>query len=76
MKKKNKKKIDIVFIVFREESLGHKDIDHFLPFLYFLSKSRHIEYTARGIIIENKANYTNSKDPRIILFGNFFLSLE
>ena len=36
----NNKKIDIIFLVLREEEPGHKDIDHLLPILYFLNKSK------------------------------------
>ena len=66
----NKKNISIIFAILREETVGYKDIDHILPFLYFLSKSDAIEFTARGIIFENKANYTKNIDPRIELLSN------
>ena len=36
---KNKKNFDIIIAILREENLGHKDIDHILPFIYFLNKS-------------------------------------
>ena len=66
----NKKKIDIVFIALREEFPGHKDIDHLLPFLYFLNKSNDFKFTARLIILENESNYNKNLDPRIkVLFG-------
>lgn len=69
-KKKNKERIiSIIFLILREESLGHKDVDHILPFLYFLSKSNDIKYTARGIIFDNKKNYIKSLDPRIKLLS-------
>ena len=70
IKKKIKKSIDILFIILREESLGHKDIDHMLPFLYFLNKSDDLEYNARGIIFGNKANYIKNIDPRVKLLSN------
>ena len=70
IKKKIKKSIDIIFIILREETLGHKDIDHVLPFLYFLSKNKNIKYTARGIIFGSKANYTKNIDPRVKLLSN------
>ena len=76
-KKKHKKNLDFVFITFREESLGHKDIDHMLPFLYFLNKNDNFEYTARVIIFGNKNDYTKSKDPRIkLLFDLKNVELE
>ena len=76
-KKKRKKKLDIVFIILREESLGHKDLDHMLPFLYFLNKNDDFEYTARGIIFGNKNNYTKSTDARIkLLFSLKNVELE
>ena len=32
---KNKKKFNFLIVILREEILGHKDIDHILPFVYF-----------------------------------------
>ena len=52
-----KKIINIIFIIQREEKLGHKDIDHYLPFLYFLSKSDDYDFTAKGLIFDSKTNY-------------------
>lgn len=69
-KDNNKKNISIIFAILREEIVGYKDIDHILPFLYFLSKNDTIEFTARGIIFENKANYTKNIDPRIELLSS------
>ena len=70
-KENNKKNISIIFPILREEMEGYKDIDHILPFLYFLSKSDAVEYTARGIIFENKANYLKKNiDQRIELLSN------
>jgi len=69
-KENNKRKLSIIFTILREDIVGYKDIDHILPFLYFLSKSDVIEYTARGIIFENKANYSKNIDPRIELLSN------
>ena len=65
-----KKEINIVFVALREEFPGHKDIDHLLPFLYFLNKSNEFKFTARLIILENESNYKKNLDPRIkLLFG-------
>jgi len=65
-----KKEINIIFIALREEFPGHKDIDHLLPFLYFLNKSNDFKFTARLIILENESNYKKNLDPRIkLLFG-------
>ena len=50
-----KKEINIIFIALREEFPGHKDIDHLLPFLYFLNKSNDFKFTARLIILENES---------------------
>ena len=69
-KDNNKKNISIIFAILREEIVGYKDIDHILPFLYFLSKNDTIEFTARGIIFENKANYIKNIDPRIELLSS------
>jgi len=81
-----KKKIDIIFIALREEFPGHKDIDHLLPFLYFLNKSNDFKFTTRLIILENQSNYEKNLDQRIkllfdlknlnikFLFKNNFLS--
>jgi hypothetical protein len=72
MKKKNylKKKIDVIFIVFREELQGHKDIDHLLPFLYLLKIRNTPEFNLKLIILENKSNYNKNLDPRIQLLFN------
>ena len=65
-----KREINIIFVAFREEFAGHKDIDHLLPFIYFLNKSRGFKFTARLIILENESNYKTNLDPRIkLLFG-------
>ena len=65
-----KKEINIIFVALREEFPGHKDIDHLLPFLYFLNKSNEFKFTARLIILENESNYKKNLDPRIkLLFG-------
>ena len=70
-KKKNfKKNLDLIFIILREEILGHKDIDQILPFIYFLSKSENFKFSARCIILENKADYSNNIDPRVQLLFN------
>ena len=58
-----KKKIDIVFIIQSQER-GQKDIDHYLPFLYFLSKSENLDYTAKGIIFDSKINFSKYVDTR------------
>jgi hypothetical protein len=42
-KENNKRKLSIIFTILREDIVGYKDIDHILPFLYFLSKSDVIE---------------------------------
>ena len=65
----NKKNIDIVFIIQREER-GQKDIDHYLPFFYFLSKSETFNYTAKGIIFDNKTNFSANIDQRFKLLCN------
>jgi len=81
-----KKEINIIFIALREEFPGHKDIDHLLPFLYFLNKSNDFKFTTRLIILENQSNYEKNLDQRIkllfdlknlnikFLFKNNFLS--
>ena len=42
---KNKKNFDIIIAILREENLGHKDIDHILPFIYFLNKIEKFNFT-------------------------------
>ncbi len=58
-----KKKIEIVFIIQGQER-GQKDIDHYLPFLFFLSKSENLNYTAKGIIFDSKINFSKYIDAR------------
>ena len=65
-----KKKINIVFLIRREKKLGIKDVDHMLPFLYFLSKNKDYEFTAKGFIFDNKSNFLKNNDPRIKLLLN------
>ena len=64
-----KKNIDIVFIIQSEER-GEKDIDHYLPFFYFLSKSDSINYSAKGIILDSKTNFSENIDQRFKLLSN------
>ena len=64
-----KKNIDIIFLIQRSNKLGYKDIDHILPFLHFLSKSRKLEYKARGFIFDNEENYIKDLDPRVELIS-------
>tara|TARA_Y100000768_G_scaffold63599_1_gene43729 strand:- start:31981 stop:33276 length:1296 start_codon:yes stop_codon:yes gene_type:complete len=66
----NKKKTDIVFIVLREQFPGHKDIDHLLPFLYFINKSNSFNLNASVLIIENQSNYKKNLDQRVKLLFN------
>ncbi len=68
----SKKKIDLLFIVFREETPGHKDIDHLLPFLYFFKRHSNFELKSRILILENECNYQKKIDPRI----NFLLNIK
>ena len=68
---KNKKNFDIIIAILREENLGHKDIDHILPFIYFLNKSEKFNFTARTLIFENEINYKRNLDPRVEMFFNF-----
>lgn len=71
-KKFYKKSIDIVFLITKTSLLGNKDLDHFLPFLYFLSKNKKFNYTARGLIFDSKENFNKNKDPKI----DFLLNLK
>jgi hypothetical protein len=66
-KKFHKKSIDIVFIIQRLDILGNKDIDHYLPFLYFLTKNKQFNYTARGLVFDSKKNFLKKIDPKIRL---------
>lgn len=66
-KKFHKKSIDIVFIIQRLDILGNKDIDHYLPFLYFLTKNKQFNCTAKGLVFDRKENFLKKIDPRIRL---------
>ena len=65
-----KKKINIVFIIQRTKKIGFKDIDHMLPFLYFLSKNEEYEYTAKGFIFGSKTQQSKNIDLRVKLLSN------
>lgn len=65
-----KKDISIIFIIQRERKLGYKDIDHYLPFLYFLSKSDDYNFKAKGFIFDSKSNYLKNIDPRVKMLSN------
>jgi len=65
-----KKSIDIIFLIQREKKLGYKDIDHILPFLHFLNKSKKLKYNAKGFIFDSKDNYIKNLDPRVELLSN------
>ena len=67
---KKKKKLSILFIIFREEKLGYKDIDHILPFLYFLNKSNDINLNAKLLIFSDEITYKKNIDPRIKFLFN------
>ena len=64
-----KKKVEIFFIIQGHER-GQKDIDHYLPFLYFLSKSDNLDYTAKGLIFDSKINFSQYLDSRFRLLSN------
>ena len=64
-----KKRVEIFFIIQGHER-GQKDIDHYLPFLYFLSKSDNLDYTAKGLIFDSKINFSKYFDSRIRLLSN------
>ena len=64
-----KKKVEIFFIIQGHER-GQKDIDHYLPFLYFLSKSDNLDYTAKGFIFDSKINFSRYMDSRFKLLTN------
>ncbi len=68
---KKKKNINIVFLIRRENKLGYKDIDHLLPFLYFLNENKDFEYTAKGFIFDTRSNYLKNNDPRIKFLLNY-----
>ena len=68
--KNKKKKISIIFAILREEILGFKDLDHILPFFYFLGESKSLDFKARLIIFENKSHYVQNNDPRIKFINN------
>ncbi|MDC3042937.1 hypothetical protein OA173_06315 [Candidatus Pelagibacter sp.] len=58
-----KKKIDIIFLIQPQER-GFKDIDHYLPFFYFLSKIDNLNYSAKGIIFDSKTNFSKYMDQK------------
>lgn len=59
----SKKNINVIFIIQKDER-GQKDIDHYLPFFYFLSKSETHNYTVKGLILDNKTNFSKNIDKR------------
>jgi hypothetical protein len=65
-----KKKINIIFIIQRTKKIGFKDIDHMLPFLYFLSKNEEYEYTAKGFIFGSETQQSKNIDARVKLLSN------
>ncbi len=67
----NNKKIDIIFLVLREEEPGHKDIDHLLPILYFLNKSKFNKFKITLVILENEARYKKNIDKRLSYLFKF-----
>ena len=67
----HKKHIDFLFIIGRIYKLGNKDIDHMLPFLYFLSKCKNLEYTAKVFVYGDKHTF-NYKNP----LQNFLSNLK
>jgi hypothetical protein len=63
-----KKNIDIIFLL-EGSNKGNKDIDHMLPFLYFLNKSKKIEFRAQGFIFDSdNVNFT-TQDSRTELLS-------
>jgi len=64
-----KKNIDIIFLI-EGSNMGNKDIDHMLPFLYFLEKSKKIEFTAKGFILDGDNSSIYNKDPRTEFLSN------
>lgn len=71
-KKKIDKKISILCMVFREDKIGYKDIDHILPFLYFLDKSENIKFKVKLLIFLDEISFKKKRDPRI----NFLINLR
>jgi hypothetical protein len=70
LNKKIKKKLSIIFINSREEKLGLKDIDHILPFLFFLSKTNKFFIKIKILIFNDKITFLKSADPRIKFLFN------
>ena len=64
-----KKKIDIVFLIQPQER-GFKDIDHYLPFFYFLSKIDNLDYSAKAIIFDTKTNFSRFMDQKLSFFAD------
>ena len=69
--KEDKKDIEIFFIILREQAMGHKDIDHILPLIYFLNQSRTFNYKFKGILFENELNFKKNLDPRVKFLFSF-----
>ena len=69
-KKFYKRNINIVFVITKTDLLGNKDLDHFLPFFYILSKNKKFNYTARGLILDSEENFYNNTDPKINFLSN------
>lgn len=64
-----KKKYNVVFLIRREKKLGFKDVDHLLPFLYFLNRNEDYEFKAKGFIFDKKSNFYKNNDPRVKLLS-------
>ena len=60
-KTKNNHQIDILCITGRSHQLGDKDIDHILPFLYFLSKSKKLKINTKLFFLGNKISFNYQK---------------
>ncbi|MDH5181763.1 MAG: hypothetical protein OEY07_19040, partial [Gammaproteobacteria bacterium] len=56
--------LDVYFLIQREEKIGHKDIDHYLPFFYFLEQAENLQFQAKGIIVGAKNRFIDSQDKR------------
>lgn len=69
--KGNKKDIEIFFIILREQTMGHKDIDHLIPIIYFLNQCKIFNYKFKAILFENELNFKKNLDPRVKFLFSF-----
>ena len=86
-KLKNIPQINIICIIGRLYQLGYKDIDHLLPFFYFLEKNKKLKVKTKILIQGNNISFNYKKPIQTFLSnlknieikfryeGNFFYKI-